>query len=98
MRLKTEIKFIITHFHLKIEINFKLHTKFYVNLFANDIIQIFRDNNSINNLQETVNQELQTIDEWIKVNQLLFDYIKSNHFISVSRHQSFFQQNLHRFW
>ena len=46
-----------------------LHTKFYVNLFADDTVLILKNKNHIN-LQALVDHELTIINDWMKYNRL----------------------------
>ena len=54
-----------------------LHTNFHVNLFADDTVLIMKNKN-INQLQQQVNRELGTIDEWMKCFRLSFNYAKTS--------------------
>ena len=56
-----------------------LHTKFHVNLFADDTVLILKNKNHIN-LQALANHELTIINDWMKYNRLSLNYKKSIYF------------------
>ena len=65
------------------------HTKFNVNLFADDTVLILRSKN-INEPQQQSNEELNVINEWMKYNRLSINYrySKTTYFITQSKHKS----------
>ena len=70
-----------------------LHTKFHVNLFADDTVITIRHKN-IEILQQLANQELCIIDEWMKTNRLSLNYSKSTYFVTASKQK---KKNLNKF-
>ena len=69
-----------------------LHTKFHVNLFADDTVLTIRHKN-IEILQQLANQELCIIDEWMKTNHLSLNYSKSTYFVTAKQKK----KNLNKF-
>ena len=57
-----------------------LHTKFHVNLFADNTVQILKSKN-VDQLQQILDEELSIIDEWMKFNRLSMSYLKTTYFI-----------------
>ena len=68
-----------------------LHTKFHVNLFADDTVLILKNNN--HNLQALANHELTFINDRIKYNRLSLNYKKSTYFISAPKQKRVALQN-----
>ena len=69
-----------------------LHTKFHVNLFADDTVLILKNKNHIN-LQALADHELTIINDWMKYNRLSLNYKKSVYFISAPKQKRVALQN-----
>ena len=61
-----------------------LHTKFHVNLFADDTVFI-PNNKNHNNLQALANHQLTIINDWMVYNRLSLNYKKGTYFISAPK-------------
>ena len=61
--------------------NLPIHTKFYVNLFADDTVRLLKNKN-IRELQEQSNEALKGIDEWMKYNGLSVNYSETTYFVT----------------
>ena len=57
-------------------INLPLYTNFQVNMFTDDTVLILKNKNKAH-LQQQVNQELTSIDKWMKYNRLSLNYTKT---------------------
>ena len=61
-----------------------LHTNFQVNMFADDTVLTLKNKNTAH-LQQQVNQELTSIDEWMKYNRLSLNYTKTTYFVCAPK-------------
>ena len=61
-----------------------LHTKFYVNLFADDTVLMLKNRN-IDHLQQQVNEQLNGINDWMVCNRLSINYSKTTYFFTQPR-------------
>ena len=61
-----------------------LHTKFYVNLFADDTVLMLKNRN-IDHLQQQVTEQLNGINDWMICNKLSINYSKTTYFITQPR-------------
>ena len=69
-----------------------LHTKFHVNLFADDTVLVLKNKNH-NKLQALANHELTIMNDWIKYNRLSFNYKKKAPIISAPKQKRVALQN-----
>ena len=63
-----------------------LHTKFYVNLFADDTVLMLKNRN-IDHLQQQVTEQLNGINDWMIYNRLSINYSKTTYFITQPRNK-----------
>ena len=63
-----------------------LHTKFYVNLFADDAVLMLKNRN-IDHLQQQVTEQLNGINDWMIYNRLSINYSKTTYFITQPRNK-----------
>ena len=63
-----------------------LHTKFYVNLFADDTVLMLKNRN-IDHLQQQVNEQLNGVNDWMIYNRLSINYSKTTYFITQPRNK-----------